>query len=64
MEISIGENRVLTLAAVYEVIGIKTDVGTFYLCQRDGGLEMQLDNGLLYDWKDNSGPSIVGAVSG
>jgi hypothetical protein len=56
MKIDIGENREILLSEVYSGVGIKTDAGTFYLCQRDQGIEIHLNDGPWYSWQGPEGP--------
>ena len=43
MEIEVDEDGEILLSKVYVGIGIKTDTGTFGICQRDGGIEVLKD---------------------
>jgi hypothetical protein len=60
MQLDISEDKTLILSDVFSGIGIKTDVGVFYFCQRDGGIEMRLNDGPWYSWQDPRGPWKVG----
>ncbi len=56
MKINAGPGHTLTLSELYCGVGIQTDAGRFSVCQRDGGIEIRLDDGPGYRWTDDSGP--------
>jgi len=40
MKIEVGPDQFIILSEVFSGVGIKTDMGTFGVCQRDGGIEV------------------------
>ncbi len=56
MKIEVNEDRSMVLSDVFLSVGIKTDAGTFAICQRDDGIEIRLGDGSWYSWNDQGGP--------
>lgn len=48
MKLEVGPDQSIILSEVFSGVGIKTDVGTFGVCQRDGGLEVTLAGVLVF----------------
>lgn len=48
IDIQYGEATTLVLSEVYEGVGIKTEMGTFGVCERDGGLEVTFNGKLVF----------------
>lgn len=48
MRVEVNEDYEIIFSEVYNGIGIKTDAGTFGICQRDGGIEITKDGKLVY----------------
>jgi hypothetical protein len=42
MKLEVGPDQSIILYEVFSGVGIKTDMGTFGVCQRDGGIEVTL----------------------
>jgi hypothetical protein len=40
MKLEVGPDQSIILSEVFSGVGIKTDMGTFGVCQRDGGIEV------------------------
>lgn len=40
MKLEVGPDQSILLSEVFSGVGIKTDMGTFGICQRDGGIEV------------------------
>ena len=59
MNIDIDENRRFVLSEIYCVAAIKTDAGTFSICQRDAGIEIRLGEGPWFTWQEESGPTVL-----
>lgn len=58
MEIETNERGEKILSGVFNGIGIQTDVGIFYIAQRDSGIEIRLGDGPWYAWTDATGPKL------
>lgn len=48
MIIRVDKDSVIELTEVYNNVKISTDIGDFYICQRDGGIEIVHKDELVY----------------
>jgi len=48
------------VSEAYSGISIKTDAGSFAICQRDQGIEIRLGDGPWFGWQEKKGPVRLG----
>jgi len=48
MKIEVGPDQSTILSEVFSGVGIETDMGTFGVCQRDGGIEIRWAGVLVF----------------
>lgn len=62
MKIEVNEDGEIVFSDVFNAIGIKTDIGTFGVCQRDGGLEVVFEGETVFEYKKGKIDFFIDAV--